>query len=102
MRLNQGGAPKPPTKADKIRVLLSQGWSPRDCAEIAQASLTHVYEVRDQQRGFSVGMTLRQEVSRLRQDLSDLRKFCLFKLRDHVLIPKSSQEKAKPKLHRVV
>jgi len=92
-------AQKPQTKKAKLRVLLQQGWSPTDAAQIAESHPRYAYMVRDEQRGFSAGMTLRQEVSRLRQDLSDLRKFVLFKLRDHVLTPKPV---AKPKLHRVV
>ncbi len=65
------------TKADKLRLLFSQGFSTRDAAEIVHTTPRHARRVREGMRAISAGMTLRQEVSRLRQDLSDLRRLTL-------------------------
>ncbi len=66
-----------PSKADKLKLLFMQGWSPRDAAAIAETTSRHARRVRDQMRGITAGMTVRQEVARLHQDLRDLRKLVL-------------------------
>lgn len=96
------------TKADKLRLLFSQGFGTRDAAEIVHTTPRHARRVREGMRAISAGMTLRQEVSRLRQDLSDLRRLTLAHLEqsrrlDQTLADQVQPPKTKPgKLRRVV
>ncbi len=86
---------KPPTKRDQLRLLLSQGWSAHDAAEIAGTSEREAYRVKVLVLGERTGKTVLQRLAALEQGQSDLRKDVLVKFREQ------RQGSMSPQLRRV-
>ncbi len=88
---------KAPTKRDQLRLLIGQGWSAADAAEIAGTSEREAYRVKVLVLGERTGKTVLQRLAALEQGQSDLRKYVLFKFREraHISLPE------KPGLRRV-